>query len=109
MSSDRPYRRARPWEAAFVELDAGAAKQFDPTAVESALEREPGLRAIRDRFAPAAPGLEAIPPTADCIQSCSRRRHSVPRPVPASAFPHSGRSAAGYLRRCERGVLPTPR
>jgi diguanylate cyclase (GGDEF)-like protein len=53
MTSNRPYRGAMPWEAAFVELEAEAAKQFDPTVVESALEREPRLRAIHDRFATA--------------------------------------------------------
>ncbi|MGH3061993.1 MAG: HD domain-containing phosphohydrolase, partial [Gaiellaceae bacterium] len=31
MTSDRPYREAMPWEAAFVELESEAAKQFDPT------------------------------------------------------------------------------
>ena len=53
MTSNRPYRGAMPWEAAFVELEAEAAKQFDPTVVESALEREPRLRTIHDRFATA--------------------------------------------------------
>ncbi|MGH3062077.1 MAG: HD-GYP domain-containing protein, partial [Gaiellaceae bacterium] len=55
MTSDRPYREAMPWEAAFVELESEAAKQFDPTVVESALEREPRLRAIHDRFAASVP------------------------------------------------------
>ena len=58
MTSDRPYRGAMAWDAAFAELRAEAAKQFDPGVVESALEREPRLREIHDRFAAAA-----LPPT----------------------------------------------
>jgi HD-GYP domain-containing protein (c-di-GMP phosphodiesterase class II) len=61
MTSNRPYRGAMPWEAAFVELEAEAAKQFDPTVVESALEREPRLRAIHDRFGAAVRAGERAP------------------------------------------------
>jgi ribonuclease P protein subunit RPR2 len=55
MTSDRPYRGAMPWEAAFAELEAEAAKQFDPNVVEAALEGELRLRAIYERFAAAVP------------------------------------------------------
>jgi ribonuclease P protein subunit RPR2 len=58
MTSDRPYRGAMPWEAAFDELEAESAKQFDPNVVEMALEREPRLRAIYDRFAALVPAGE---------------------------------------------------
>jgi diguanylate cyclase (GGDEF)-like protein len=51
MTSDRPYRGAMPWGAAFEELEAESAKQFDPNVVDAALEREQRLRAIYDRFA----------------------------------------------------------
>jgi ribonuclease P protein subunit RPR2 len=65
MTSDRPYRAALPWKAAFAELEAEAAKQFDPRVVGAALQREPQLRAIHDRFAaapPAAVGADRIAP-----------------------------------------------
>jgi len=55
MTSDRPYRGAMPWETAFVELDVEAGKQFDPNVVESAVEREPRLREIYERFAAPVP------------------------------------------------------
>jgi ribonuclease P protein subunit RPR2 len=55
MTSDRPYREAMPWEAAFEELEAETGKQFDPNVVEAAQEREPRLRAIYDRFAALVP------------------------------------------------------
>jgi diguanylate cyclase (GGDEF)-like protein len=58
MTSDRPYRGAMPWEAAFDELEAESATQFDPNVVDSALEREPRLRAIYDRFAALVPAGE---------------------------------------------------
>jgi ribonuclease P protein subunit RPR2 len=51
MTSDRPYRGAISWETALDELTSKAAKQFDPNVVESALEREPRLREIYERFA----------------------------------------------------------
>ncbi|MGH3115274.1 MAG: HD-GYP domain-containing protein, partial [Gaiellaceae bacterium] len=54
MTSDRPYRAALPWETAFQELEAETAKQFDPNVVEWALQREPNLRAIYERFAAAS-------------------------------------------------------
>jgi ribonuclease P protein subunit RPR2 len=59
MTSDRPYRAAMPWKAAFVELEAETAKQFDPTVVEAAREREPQLRGVYERFAALVPAGEA--------------------------------------------------
>ncbi|MHB1610904.1 MAG: HD-GYP domain-containing protein [Sulfobacillus sp.] len=38
MTSDRPYRRAMPHEAAIAEIRAGAGIQFDPSIVEKFLE-----------------------------------------------------------------------
>ena len=38
MTSDRPYRRAMPHEAAIAEIRAGAGIQFDPAIVEKFLE-----------------------------------------------------------------------
>ncbi|HEU4449568.1 MAG TPA: response regulator [Gaiellaceae bacterium] len=50
MTSDRPYRAAVSWDAALGELDAEAARQFDPTVVEALVEREARLREIYHRF-----------------------------------------------------------
>jgi diguanylate cyclase (GGDEF)-like protein len=38
MTSDRPYRKAMPVEAALIELQAGVRKQFDPDLVEAFLQ-----------------------------------------------------------------------
>lgn len=43
MVHDRPYRRALGFETAVEEIRAGAATQFDPTAVEGFLELAPQL------------------------------------------------------------------
>ena len=64
MTSDRPYRAALPWKAAFVELEAETAKQFDPNVVEAAREREPQLRAVYERFALALAASSSSPPWA---------------------------------------------
>jgi response regulator RpfG family c-di-GMP phosphodiesterase len=53
MTSDRPYRPARPWDAARREIAEGARRQFDPTVVEAFRERERELRQISREFAPA--------------------------------------------------------
>ena len=54
MTSDRPYRRALPWEAAAEEILGQSGRQFDPDVVVVFREREAALQAIRDSFAPAA-------------------------------------------------------
>jgi HD-GYP domain-containing protein (c-di-GMP phosphodiesterase class II) len=43
MTSDRPYRKGMPPEAAFVEVQKQSAKQFDPECVN-------GFNAISDRI-----------------------------------------------------------
>jgi HD-GYP domain-containing protein (c-di-GMP phosphodiesterase class II) len=44
MTSDRPYRRALPFEAARAEIVAMAGRQFDPAAVDAMLAEEAVLR-----------------------------------------------------------------
>ena len=51
MTSDRPYRQARSWEAAGAEIVAQARSQFDPAIVKAFQAAEPRLRAVRDEFA----------------------------------------------------------
>ena len=52
VTSERPYRSARSWDAALAEIAGGAGSQFDPS-IASALERcEPELREIAHVFAP---------------------------------------------------------
>ncbi len=46
MTSDRPYRRARTWEAATAEIVRGDGKQFDPSVVEAFHDRSSRLRRI---------------------------------------------------------------
>ena len=46
MTSDRPYRAARPWEDAVAEVMAESGRQFDPDVVGAFREREPVLRSI---------------------------------------------------------------
>jgi cyclic di-GMP phosphodiesterase len=53
MTSDRPYRSARSWEAAGREIFEQSARQFDPDVVRAFVEREGTLRAIRRSFAAA--------------------------------------------------------
>ena len=51
MTSDRPYRKARTWEFARIEITHEACRQFDPDVVEAFREREPALREIAGEFA----------------------------------------------------------
>ncbi len=44
MASDRPYRRALPFDAAKAEIARFAGTQFDPVAVEAFIAEEPVLR-----------------------------------------------------------------
>jgi cyclic di-GMP phosphodiesterase len=46
MTSDRPYQRARTWNAAVHEIVEQAGKQFDPTVVDAFQSCEPQLRRI---------------------------------------------------------------
>ena len=54
LTSDRPYRAAGSWEAAFKEITRGAGGQFDPEAVEALVDGERSFRAIREEMARAA-------------------------------------------------------
>ncbi|HET7855277.1 MAG TPA: HD domain-containing phosphohydrolase [Gaiellaceae bacterium] len=53
MTSDRPYRQARPWQQAGEEIIAQSGRQFDPRVVAAFVERERELRAIQREFAAA--------------------------------------------------------
>ncbi|MBA2615549.1 MAG: response regulator [Actinobacteria bacterium] len=53
ITSDRPYRKARTWEFARVEIMDEARRQFDPDVVDAFCEREPELREISLEFAAA--------------------------------------------------------
>jgi len=46
MTSDRPYRRSRPFEAANDEIVRAAGRQFDPLAVEAFVAEQATLRAM---------------------------------------------------------------
>jgi response regulator RpfG family c-di-GMP phosphodiesterase len=53
MTSNRPYRLARPWKVAGQEIIAESGRQFDPRVVAAFVDREPALRAIQRDFATA--------------------------------------------------------
>jgi response regulator RpfG family c-di-GMP phosphodiesterase len=53
MTSNRPYRRARPWKLAGEEILGASGRQFDPRVVSAFIEREPELQAIQREFAAA--------------------------------------------------------
>jgi cyclic di-GMP phosphodiesterase len=53
MTSDRPYRQARPWKVAGQEILAESGRQFDPRVVAAFVEREVPLREIQQEFAAA--------------------------------------------------------
>jgi diguanylate cyclase (GGDEF)-like protein len=63
MTSDRPYRPARAWDEAMVELIAQSGSQFDPNVVEALRQREARLQAIHADFVAAKPprALELLP------------------------------------------------
>jgi len=50
ITSDRPYRNARTWEYARIEIVDEAGRQFDPDVVNAFREREPALREIAREF-----------------------------------------------------------
>ena len=54
ITSDRPYRPARPWDTARAEILAEEGRQFDPGVVEAFREREHELRKIHRELAVAA-------------------------------------------------------
>jgi response regulator RpfG family c-di-GMP phosphodiesterase len=51
MTSDRPYRPARTWQAAGAEIMKEAKGQFDPYVVRAFRDSESRLRAVQRRFA----------------------------------------------------------
>jgi response regulator RpfG family c-di-GMP phosphodiesterase len=53
MTSDRPYRNARSWDAAVSEIIICGGTHFDPTVVAALARRESDLHAIRNSFAAA--------------------------------------------------------
>ena len=50
MTSDRPYRRALPWQQAHEEIRRESGKQFDPDVVDAFRQCEPALREIGRSF-----------------------------------------------------------
>jgi ribonuclease P protein subunit RPR2 len=54
ITSDRPYRRARPWEDAVDEVLLHSGTQFDPRVVRAFALREPQLRALSRDLADVA-------------------------------------------------------
>jgi len=46
ITSDRPYRKAGPWEKAVREIGEQSGRQFDPSVVEAFLACEPSLHQI---------------------------------------------------------------
>jgi putative two-component system response regulator len=54
MTSNRPYRRALPWDDAGREILAQSGRQFDPGVVAAFRKREPALRRIKRELARAA-------------------------------------------------------
>jgi HD-GYP domain-containing protein (c-di-GMP phosphodiesterase class II) len=50
ITSDRPYRFARPWNEAVAEIIAQAGSQFDPRVVQAFTEREEALRQVYYEF-----------------------------------------------------------
>jgi cyclic di-GMP phosphodiesterase len=50
MTSDRPYRRALPWDAAGAEIFAECGGQFDPAVVRAFRDSEIGLRVVHAEF-----------------------------------------------------------
>lgn len=57
ITSDRPYRKAAPFDAAKAEIVACAGAQFDPRAVDAFLAEEPTLR---DMVAVKCGGVPAV-------------------------------------------------
>jgi diguanylate cyclase (GGDEF)-like protein len=50
MTSDRPYRAARPWQAAVNEIVVQSGRQFDPEVVHAFRSAEPKLRRIHSEL-----------------------------------------------------------
>jgi HD-GYP domain-containing protein (c-di-GMP phosphodiesterase class II) len=54
MTSDRPYRKALPWQTAVKEILAESGYQFDPHIVAAFTHRQRHLRLIHEDLAPDA-------------------------------------------------------
>ena len=58
MTTDRPYRKALPFERVFVELEKYSGKQFDPVVV-TAFHKSAEIKRIMNRsVSPVEPGRE---------------------------------------------------
>jgi HD-GYP domain-containing protein (c-di-GMP phosphodiesterase class II) len=53
ITSDRPYRKARTWEFARIEVTEESGRQFDPDVVDAFRQCEDGLREVALEFAAA--------------------------------------------------------
>jgi putative two-component system response regulator len=53
MTSDRPYRKAQPWDTARDEILHQGSRQFDPSVVDAFTRCESELRSIREEFVTA--------------------------------------------------------
>jgi response regulator RpfG family c-di-GMP phosphodiesterase len=53
ITSDRPYRRARSWEFARIEVTEESGRQFDPDVIDAFRQCEGGLREVALEFAAA--------------------------------------------------------
>ena len=53
MTSERPYRPAGAWHDAIGEIDAQAARQFDPAIVKAFHTKQPNLHRIHRELAAA--------------------------------------------------------
>jgi response regulator RpfG family c-di-GMP phosphodiesterase len=51
ITSDRPYRKARTWEFARIEITEESRRQFDPDVVDAFRASEPELREVAREFA----------------------------------------------------------
>ena len=54
MTSDRPYRRALPWEHALDEILGGTGTQFDPQVVKAFSNRERQMRRTFEELSASA-------------------------------------------------------
>ena len=53
ITSDRPYRRAEPWDTALAEITNQRGQQFDPTVVDAFTSHQATLRDIQQQHATA--------------------------------------------------------
>jgi hypothetical protein len=76
MTSDRPYRAARPPHEAVDEIRRERGRQFDPEVVDAFLELEPRGLVVE----PSMRRLPADPPTGDLFGT-GRWREAMPREI----------------------------